>query len=447
MGRAACGRYGVEMALRFLSGPVPKFALAGVAAVAAIGLAGFAYMRHVATTEAVKDAKRITQIVSQATVEPQISDGLAAGDPKAIRRFDRVIRERVLGDPIVRVKLWAPDGRLVYSDEPRLIGASYALAADEKRVLRTGAVDAEVTDLSRPENRFDHGKGKLLDVYLPVQTPSGNPLLFESYQKYSSVSTLGDDIWLAFAPVLIVALVLLELLQVPLASSMAGRIRKGQEEREALLQRAIDASDLERRRVARDLHDGPVQSVAGVSFTLAAAADRVGADADPDDPTVRTLRQGAARSRQALRELRRAMVEIHPPNLQNGGLEGALDDLLSPLSDTGIESDVEVPPKLKLEPETEAVMFRVAQEAVRNAVAHAGPRRVAVSVAAENGGTSLTIEDDGRGFAPEEERQRADQGHVGLQLMRELVRDAGGEMQVESRRGRGTSIRVEIPPQ
>jgi two-component system NarL family sensor kinase len=417
-----------------------------VAAVTAIGIAGFAYMRHVATTEAVKDAKRITQIASQTAIQPNITDGLAAGRPNAVRRLDRIVRDRVLGDPIVRVKVWTPDGRIVYSDEPRLIGTSYHLAADEQRVLAGGGVDAEVADLSRHENRFDQGKGRLLDVYLPVHTPSGKPLLFEAYQKYDSVSTLGDNIWLAFAPVLIVALVLLELFQVPLASSMAKRIRRGQREREALLQRAIEASDLERRRVARDLHDGPVQSLAGVSFSFAAAADRLAADGNGDDPTVRTLREGAGQSRQALRELRRAMVEIHPPDLQGAGLEGALDDLVSPLSDSGIDSEVDVSPGLELTPETEALMFRVTQEAVRNAVAHADPNRVSVRVATQNGSASLTIQDDGRGFTSEQEEEQAARGHRGLTLMRELVRDAGGQMQIDSREGHGTSVRVEIPP-
>jgi signal transduction histidine kinase len=92
-------------------------------------------------------------------------------------------------------------------------------------------------------------------------------------------------------------------------------------------------------------------------------------------------------------------------------------------------------------------MFRVAQEAVRNAVAHADPRNVSVAVASENGSASLTVSDDGRGFEPEEEQRRRDEGHVGLQLMREMVRDAGGEMQVESGAGLGTSIRVNIPQQ
>jgi two-component system NarL family sensor kinase len=426
-------------------GPVAKFALAGAVAVAGIAIAGFAYLRHVGTDEAIKDAKRITEIVGETTVQPNITDGLVAGRPGAIRRFDRVVRERVLGDPIVRVKIWSRSGRLIYSDEPRLIGSSYPLAQDKTDTFRSGDTYADVTDLSRPENRFDHNLGKLLEVYLPVHAPNGEPLLFEAYQKYDSVSTLGDNVWLAFAPALIVALILLELLQLPLARSMAKRIRKQQEEREALLQRAIDASDLERRRVARDLHDGPVQSLAGVSFSLSAAAERLGAAADPDKATLEALRRGASSSRQVLRELRRALVEIHPPNLEGAGLEGALDDLLSPLVDTGIESRVDVPSGVRLTPEAEAVMFRVAQEAVRNAVAHADPRKVSVAVVSENGSASLTVSDDGRGFEPEEERRRRDEGHVGLQLMREMVRDAGGEMQVESRAGLGTSIRVNIP--
>jgi two-component system NarL family sensor kinase len=428
-------------------GPVAKFALAGAVAVALIAIAGFAYLRHVGTDEAVKDAKRITEIVGETTVQPNITDGLVAGRPGAIKRFDRVVRARVLGDPIVRVKIWSRSGRLIYSDEPRLIGSTYPLAPDKTDTFRSGDTYADVTDLSRPENRFDHNFGKLLEVYLPVHAPNGEPLLFEAYQSYDSVSTLGDNVWLAFAPALIIALVLLELLQLPLARSMAKRIRKQQEEREALLQRAIDASDLERRRVARDLHDGPVQSLAGVSFSLSAAADRLGAAADPDKTTLEALRQGASSSRQVLRELRRALVEIHPPNLEGAGLEGALDDLLSPLVDTGIESRVDVPAGVRLTSETEAVMFRVAQEAVRNAVAHADPGNVSVAVAFENGSASLTVSDDGRGFEPEEERRRRDEGHVGLQLMREMVRDAGGEMQVESRAGLGTSIRVNIPQQ
>lgn len=69
-------------------------------------------------------------------------------------------------------KIWARDGRIVYSDEPRLIGSSYPLGAD---------------DLARPENRFERGQGDVYEVYTGVRTPNGTPLLFETYQRSSSL--------------------------------------------------------------------------------------------------------------------------------------------------------------------------------------------------------------------------------------------------------------------
>src|SRR2546428_777244 len=111
-------------------------------------------------------------------------------------------------------------------------------------------------------------------------------------------------------------LLLLFLVQVPLAWSMARGLRQGQEERERLLQRAIDASDAERRRIARDLHDGVVQSLAGVSYSLAAAAERL--DGGPDGADVgRGLRQAAADTPRSQRHLGSPIIEIAPPNLHD----------------------------------------------------------------------------------------------------------------------------------
>ena len=83
------------------------------------------------------------------------------------------------------------------------------------------------SDLSEPENRYERHRGKLLEVYLPVRTPGGRPLLFESYQPFAPVSASGRDIWREFAPTLLVALVLLWLLQLPLAWSFVRRLRQG----------------------------------------------------------------------------------------------------------------------------------------------------------------------------------------------------------------------------
>src|SRR5215212_1876610 len=318
-----------------------QFAVAGVVAVGLLAIVGIAVLRSNGTEEATKDAKRVTRIVSEGIVEPELSDALLRGDPRAIARVDRVVRRRVLKDPVVRVKIWDSAGRIVYSDEPRLIGSRYRLGADELDYLENGGVEAEVSDLSRPENRFDRFHKKLLEVYLPIRTPSGRPLLFESYQRFSSVAASGRRTWVAFLPALVGGLLVLWLVQLPLARRLARRIRAGQREREALLQRAIDASDVERRRIAGELHDGVVQSLAGVSYSLAAAAERNGNNGAA--ASRETLERAAAATRESVRELRGLLVEIYPPSLQRSGLAAALGDAAAPLVRRGIEVEIEVP--------------------------------------------------------------------------------------------------------
>src|SRR4051812_38807299 len=256
-----------------------QFAIAGVIAVALLALVGVAVLRSNGTKEATDDAKRVTRIVGLGIVQPELTDGLLRGDPKAIARVDRIVRMRVLHDPVVRIKIWSPDGRVLYSDEPRLIGKRYDVEQEDKDTLSGNEVEAEVSDLSRPESVYERPYKKLLEVYMPIRTPSGKPLKFESYQRFSSIASSGRKTWVAFLPALIGGLLVLWLAQLPLAARLARRIRAGQREREQLLQRAIDASDVERRRIAGELHDGVVQSLAGVSFSLAAAAERNGGTA------------------------------------------------------------------------------------------------------------------------------------------------------------------------
>ena len=105
-------------------------------------------------------------------------------------------------------------------------------------------------------------------------------------------------------------LLVLYLVQVPLAYSLARRLRARQREREELLRRAIDASDLERRRIAADLHDGAVQRLAGVSLSLAASANALG-DAEDGGEAGGALSRAAAETRETIRELRTLLVDIY----------------------------------------------------------------------------------------------------------------------------------------
>src|SRR3954447_25908541 len=107
--------------------PVAQFAVAGLLATVVIGLIGVAVISHIAPGEAIRDAKQVTRLAGEGIAAPVVSPAAVRGDPAALRRLDAAMRRRVLGDDVVRVKIWSPDGRIVYSDEPRLIGARYTL--------------------------------------------------------------------------------------------------------------------------------------------------------------------------------------------------------------------------------------------------------------------------------------------------------------------------------
>ncbi len=413
-------------------------------ALVVVGLAATLLVRRIGTTQAIDEAKDLTSLVARGIVEPALSDGIAKSDPTAVATLDHIVRGRVIAPPIVRIKIWDAHGRIVYADDHRLLGQRYSLGTDELRSLRTGTVDAGVSDLSAPENRYERGYDKLLEVYRPVRTAGGTPLLFEAYLRFANVSQDAQHVWTLFLPALLLALLVLWAVQVPLAWMLARRVQEGQRDRERLLRRAIDSSDAERRRIASDVHDGVVQDLAGLSFSLTASADRVAKDGSTAEAAA-TLRRAAVGVRQNMRELRTLLVEIHPPNLHTQGLAAALSDLLAPLAARGIETTLDVAPDLTLPEDVEALVFRGAQEALRNVATHASAKSASVNVRKGGDVVTLEVRDDGRGFNLEGLDARRAEGHLGLGLLSELARDAGGEVEIRSEPGRGTAIRMEVP--
>ena len=150
-----------------------------------------------------------------------------SGDPEAFRTFDAKVRDGLIGPRVARVKLWDESGRIIYSDFPGLVGHSYPLDEDDLLTLHTGKVDADISDVSAPENRFDPQDQPLLQVYVRVRTPSGQPLLFEVYLRFDTITQSARAIARAMWPAFLVGLVLLELLQLPLAWRLVRRIQRG----------------------------------------------------------------------------------------------------------------------------------------------------------------------------------------------------------------------------
>ena len=412
--------------------PIPavlRFAGVGLVVVIALGFGVTVLMRGAGTDEALHNARDFAGMVGKGIVAPELTDAVVAGDPAARGAFDRVVRNRALRDPVVRVKLWSADGRIV----------------------QRGGVAAELSEVDAAENRFERGRGELLEVYQRVTAPGGQRLLLEIYLRYSDVASSAERIWIGFLPYLVGALAVLWITQVPLAWSLARRLRAGQRERESLLEHAMDAATEERRQIAADLHDGVVQDLVAMQYQLRTVAARLpladanadaGANADAD--YVRSSLQHAARtSGSSARALRTLAVEIYPPDLHEIGLPQALSDLVGKARAHGIEGELSVSDHLKIDERTEALVFRATSEALRNVVRHASADRVRVDVSNGNGAVRLVVEDDGCGFDPGS--TVATDGHLGLRLLGDLVAEAGGTLEVESRANVGTRVRVAVP--
>lgn len=398
-----------------------------------------------ATGSAVDEAKYHTRDVARSVVEPSLSDGLLTGDPAAVAAMDQVVRKRVMNERVVRVKLWGPDGIILYSDERRLIGLSFPFEPADLETLMNGAEIAELSDLARPENRFEAGYGQLLEVYVRVRTPNGRALIYENYIRFEALTDRSRRLLLALLPSLLGGLVLLELGLLPLAWHLARRVRDAQRERQRLLQRAVDASEDERRRIAADLHDSTVQELAAVSYSLAGIGRRL---ASGDHSAAADAVADAARAtRRSVGQLRTLLVEIYPPNLDGEGLKAALGDLLAELGGRGLETELSLPAALPMGNAARRLIYRTAQEALRNVVAHADASRVAVSIELTRTGAALMVRDDGRGLTPTWSNSPASHPHFGLRLLRDLAREAGGRLDVTSKEGEGTVVRLEVPDQ
>ncbi|MGI8887576.1 MAG: sensor histidine kinase [Nocardioidaceae bacterium] len=187
------------------------------------------------------------------------------------------------------------------------------------------------------------------------------------------------------------------------------------------------------------MHDGVVQELAGMSFALSAAAREM-----PDRPQVASRLEAIGGGvRHSLRALRSLLVEIYPPDLGTAGLAAALDDLVAPAVAAGLDVNLDVADTSGLSDDTVALVWRVAQESVRNVIAHAQATQLQVAVSTSSSGVVLEVVDNGVGFDP---AQASEPGHLGLRGLQDLVAKAGGALEVRSGPSAGTTLRLEIGP-
>ena len=224
-------------------------------------------------------------------------------------------------------------------------------------------------------------------------------------------------------------------------NSAAEDIERRQEEQAALIAELVAVEEETRRRVAADIHDDTAQAVAAAGLRIDAL---VGELTDP------AAREAGLNARQALteanRRLRRLLFELRPPALDEAGLAAALELYLSDgLGHDGFDWRVDNRLESEPRPETRAILYRVALEALTNVRKHASARSVEVLLERRGVGVALRVRDDGSGFDLPPPDAAAERGHIGIISMRERAEAAGGRFALMSAPGEGTTVDFWMP--
>jgi signal transduction histidine kinase len=385
-------------------------------------------------------------VISNSTLVP-----FADGVKRAFVHFEvtvesfRMEASSVADDVDVRV-VDAQDGSVLIDGlQPQRIGAPLGLPADTRF-----SPLAQITD---PEGTIDIGGLRAAFRPLSFSTSNANRwLVVATPAAGSRLASVGLLPLLMFAAALVLLLAaLLNYLRVSRAlhrqevrlAQQAERLRTAQSERGQLLQQVVDASEEERRRLARELHDGPIQRLTEIDIRLELLKLNLDSSRSTDSDSIADVQGGL---RTEITGLRSAMTQLRPPVLDERGLGPALSDYAAAIARTaslrcGIGTDIDG----RLDPATETIVYRVAQEALNNVVKHARATQVDVLLTASNGSVVLEIEDDGVGFDLSEQANFLQAGHAGLAGMRERIELAGGTWKLSSDPGRGTRIRAEVP--
>jgi signal transduction histidine kinase len=204
------------------------------------------------------------------------------------------------------------------------------------------------------------------------------------------------------------------------------------------LRRIVQAQELERRRLARELHDETGQALTSILLGLKPVEDALG-----DHPAAAALIELRELVVGALQDVRRLAVELRPAVLDDYGLAPALERLTDSFSEqAGIRVDFHSAlGETRLPSEVETALYRVVQESLTNIVKHADAKNVSVSLSRRESGVAAVIEDDGVGFDLRDVREEG----IGLLGMRERLALLGGRLEIESRKGAGSTIVAEVP--
>lgn len=412
-------------------GRVGRLGLVGMAfaAVLAVGL-GYR-IENVARSDLLRNRAAVLSRVID-SLPGDITD-LRPGTAE-FREFDTAVSRRLLGGETVRVKVWTPDGTVVYSDVPQLIGQTFDAAPDRLAAFN-GEFSHDTADLDGPENIYDRELGGMIEFYLPVRNPTGDVIVaFEIYQNDDSLLAALSEIrahtWWSVG----LGLFAMAAFTSGLTFGMARALNRRRRAAEALAASVVTTREEERRRLVTALHDDVSQPLYRILFGLQGCRQRL-----TDQPVRDELERLEGLAREIEVSIRTELRSLHGSIVQEMGLSAAIEQLVTT---TMAETDLSI--HLKMDRQVDmpslavtSAIYRAVKESVFNIRRHADASTIEIKISHDGCRMTASVSDDGVGWNGAE--------GIGLATTRQILRSVNGELEITLRRPRGTHTLVEVP--
>ncbi|GBE25805.1 sensor histidine kinase LiaS [bacterium BMS3Bbin02] len=427
------GLWTVVRALWSEIGPAGKAVLVALAMSAVVAIIlGVAIPRQVERHLIDAEVRKQTRIVGD-MVDAQIIP-LEPPTPEALAILDNAVRLNLLGSDTLRVKLWLPDGTIIYSDEPALIGKRFGLSEDRIAAFN-GHARVEIPDLTVPENEYERDLPPLRELYVPVFGESGSiEAVFEMYHLAEPIETTVENIQRLVWASIVLGIGLLTIFTASLILVNGRAIANRRRLAEQLFGELVRSQAEERTRVIGSLHDDIGQTLYRIHYGIEDLRSRV----DEDDPVAGDLARIGDLVNEVDSSLRAELRSLQYGTGEELALGSALDELAEITEmETDLSVSVHVETECELSPPTRIALYRAAREAMTNVRKHSLASTVEIRVQRQGDHVRVHVVDDGVGIIEDE--------GLGLTTTRERLEAIGGGLKVRTDRRGGTRFSAWVP--
>ncbi|MGY2874412.1 signal transduction histidine kinase [Marmoricola sp. URHA0025 HA25] len=416
-----------------------RFAALSMLALVILGFGSFAVSQDIAEAEARRDAEARATGIANGTAAPLVNAAVRAGTPGAAATLGLVLRNRIAEGSVRHVKLWAADGTVIWADHTALVGLRFEQPPAVRALFGTHDTTVELSELGEPENVAEAGEAPLLEVYVGAVDADGVAFVFETYTSPARIQRDRTEVLRRLIPLGFGILLVFEAAVLALAYLLARSVDRAERRRSEIVVRAVASWQLERRRLAQDLHDGVIQDIAAVSYALPGVLEGL-SDDSPGAAKRDTGNRLGVLLREDLVALRSLVTDLSPGDLSAVGLRAAITDLFARV--IGVDVELELAGDLELDPEVAGLVYRLVREALRNVDRHAAASRAWVRVERRGDVVLVSVSDDGRGFGTGPDPLVP---HNGIKLLAEFLKDVGGSVTLEERTGGGAVVVGRVP--